>query len=90
LISVFSDLLRGRSRLLIGLAPLFALPAVYAAAGMPIYLSLHSDPAKPVQYLAGMATLAFCAAIVVGATLLADRWRDLTAARGATLEAVAR
>jgi hypothetical protein len=78
LIYVLSSLLRGWSRLLIGLAPLFALPAVYAASGMPIYLSLHSDPAKPIQYLAGVATLAFCAAIVVGATLLAERSPELS------------
>jgi hypothetical protein len=81
LIYVFSSLLRGPSRLLIALVPLFALPAVYAASGMPMYVSLHSAPAKPVQYLAGVATLLFCAAIVVGATALAERWRELNGSR---------
>lgn len=76
LIYILGTRLRGPSRWLIGLVPLFSLPAVYAAAGMPMYVALHSNVSKLVQYAAGAATLAFCAAIVVAATLVAERWRE--------------
>ena len=56
LIYILSARLGGRSRWLIGLVPLFSLPAVYAAAGMPMYVALHADVSKLVQYLAGAAT----------------------------------
>jgi hypothetical protein len=75
LIYVLGTRLRGTRRLLIGLAPLLSLPAVYAAAGMPIYVALHSSTAKSAQYLAGVATLAFCLAIVIAGTALVERWR---------------
>lgn len=75
LIYMFGTRVRGASRLLIGLAPLFALPAVYASAGMPMGVVLHGDTSKPVQYLAGVATLGFCAVIVVAGTAMAERWR---------------
>lgn len=76
LIHLLDSMLTGPRRLLIALAPIFALPAVYAAAGMPIYLSLHSDPPKAVQVLAGAATLALCTAITVAATGVGARWRS--------------
>ncbi len=62
--------LQGRRRWLIGIVPVFSLPAVYAAAGMPMYVALHSDTSKLVQYVAGVATLVFCALVVAAATLL--------------------
>lgn len=76
LIYLLGTLLRGRARLLIGVVPVFSLPAVYAAAGMPMYVALHGQTAKVVQYLAGAATLLFCALVVVAATAIAARWRD--------------
>lgn len=69
--------LTGARRALIGLAPLFALPAVYASAGMPMGVALHGDVSKPVQYGAGLATLALCAVFVVAGTALAARWRAI-------------
>ncbi|HWF53215.1 MAG TPA: hypothetical protein VG223_01245 [Solirubrobacteraceae bacterium] len=75
LIYTLGTRLRGAHRAWIALAPLFALPAVYAAAGMPIYVALHSHTAKSVQYLAGVATIAFCAAIVYAGTAVAEWWR---------------
>lgn len=76
LIYILGERLTGLDRWLIGLVPLFSLPAVYAAAGMPMYVALHSDVSKPVQYAAGAATLAFCAAIVAAASLVAERSRE--------------
>lgn len=73
LIHLLDGLVHGRARWLIGVVPVFSLPAVYAATGMPLYLGLHSEVSKPVQYLAGAATLAFCAVVVAAATLLAER-----------------
>jgi hypothetical protein len=74
LIYVLGTRLSGARRLLIGLVPLFALPAVYAAACMPMYVALHSQTSKLVQYLAGVATLALCAAVTAAATAIAAWW----------------
>ncbi|WP_372789387.1 hypothetical protein [Paraconexibacter sp.] len=89
LIYLLGTVLEGRRRLLIGIVPVFSLPAVYAAAGMPMYVALHGETAKGVQYLAGVATLLFCAVVVVAATLIAERWREgeLGGTRSAAREA---
>jgi hypothetical protein len=79
LIYLLGTQLRGRQRLLIAIVPIFALPAVYAAAGMPLYVALHADTSKLVQYVAGAATLGFCALVVAAGTLIAARWRQLLA-----------
>ena len=39
-----------------------------------MYIALYSDVPKGVQWLAGVATLALCAAIVVAVTAAAQRW----------------
>jgi hypothetical protein len=75
LIYVLGTQLTGARRLLMGLVPLFALPAVYAAACMPMYVALHSQTSEAVQYLAGIATLALCAAVTAAATAIAAWWR---------------
>ena len=47
-----------------------------------MYVALHSDTSKLVQYVAGVATLVFCALVVAAATLLTasagprSRWRS--------------
>jgi hypothetical protein len=69
------DLLHGWRRLGIVVVPTLALPAVYASAGWPMYLALYSDVPKGVQWLAGAATVALCALIVVAVTKAAERWR---------------
>jgi hypothetical protein len=71
LIAILGAELHGARRLLIGVVPIFSLPAVYAAAGMPMYVALHSETSKLVQYLAGIATLVFCALVVAAGTLIA-------------------
>jgi hypothetical protein len=58
----------GRHRAWLFAVPCVALPAVYASCGFPMYVALHADVGKPVQYLAGAATLALCAATVGCAT----------------------
>ncbi len=75
LIFMLGTRLKGPSRWLIGLVPVFSLPAVYAAAGMPMYVALHADVGRPVQYAAGVATLALCFLVVLAATTIVDRWR---------------
>ena len=65
----------GWRRLTLVFVPTVALPAVYAAAGWPMYLALYSHVPKVVQYLAGLTTLGLCAAIVVCAAAAAEHWR---------------
>ncbi|MCW3063602.1 MAG: hypothetical protein JWN32_774 [Solirubrobacterales bacterium] len=77
LLYVLGSRLRGWRRLWLVFVPTVALPAVYASAGWPMYLALHSDVPKVVQYLAGFLTLALCAAIVACAAAAA-RARALT------------
>jgi hypothetical protein len=76
LIYILGTKLHGASRALLGVVPLFSLPAVYAAAGMPMYVALHSETATLVQYVAGIATLAFCALVVLAATAIVQAWRS--------------
>jgi hypothetical protein len=75
LLFILDTQLRGWRRVFAMLAPMLALPAVYAAAGFPIYVGLYSHISKPVQYLAGIVTLALCAAIVFCCTWAAEAWR---------------
>jgi hypothetical protein len=81
LIYIAGTQLTGRRRWLVGIVPIFSLPAVYAAAGMPMYVALHAETSKLVQYLAGAATLAFCTVVVLAATAIAARWRVMSAGR---------
>jgi hypothetical protein len=75
LLYILGTRVTGRWRPALLLVPTIALPAVYAAAGWPMYVALYSDVPKSVQFLAGLLTLALCAAIVVCATAAAERWR---------------
>ncbi|OPX11973.1 hypothetical protein [Mycobacterium sp. AT1] len=76
LIYLLGTMLKGKKRILIGVVPLFALPAVFASSCVFMYASLHSSPSKPVQYLAGIASMAFIAVIVAATSALAARWRQ--------------
>jgi chromate transport protein ChrA len=75
LLYILGTRVTGRWRPALVLVPTVALPAVYAAAGWPMYVALYSHVPKSVQWLAGLLTLALCAAIVVVATAAAERWR---------------
>jgi hypothetical protein len=75
LLYILGTRVKGRARLTLVLVPTVALPAVYAAAGWPMYLALHSHVPKVVQYLAGLTTLGLCASFVVCAAAAAERWR---------------
>jgi hypothetical protein len=55
--------------------PCVSLPLVYAACGFPMYVALYSDVPESVEYVAGLATLALCAAFVGCATKAAELWR---------------
>lgn len=79
LLFILGSRVRGGARVALAFVPAVALPAVYASAGWPIYLALHSQVSKPVQYLAGVVTLGLCAAIVVCAVAAAEHWRRTTA-----------
>jgi hypothetical protein len=56
--------LHGWSRMLVVLIPPFALGATYAGTGWPMYVALHADVPVVFDYLAGLTTLALCAAVV--------------------------
>jgi hypothetical protein len=71
LLYVLGTRLRGAWRLSLVFVPTVALPAVYAAAGWPMYVALYSNVPKAIQYL----TLGLCAAIVVCAVAAAEHWR---------------
>lgn len=75
LVYILETMLTGARRLLIGLVPIFSLPAVYAAGCGPMYTTMHADVSKAVQYLAALVTLALISAIVAGASAIAMRWR---------------
>ncbi len=75
LLYVFGDVVHGWKRVFAFVIPVLSLPAVYASAGAPMYVALYADVPKGVQWLAGVATLALCAAIVGAATWGAERWR---------------
>lgn len=68
--------LRGWCRLAVGVIPTMALPATYAATGWPLYVALHADVPRVVEYLAGVATLGLCATLVIASTRMAERWRS--------------
>jgi hypothetical protein len=76
LLYAFGDVVHGWKRAFAFVIPTLALPAVYASAGWPMYLALYSDVPKSVQWLAGAATLALCALVVVAVTAAAERWRS--------------
>jgi hypothetical protein len=78
LLYAFGDAVTGWKRAFAVVIPTLTLPAVYAAAGWPMYLALYSDVPKVVQWLAGAATLALCASIVAAVTYAAVRWRQHT------------
>ncbi len=75
LLYILGTRVTGWRRPALALVPTVALPAVYAAAGWPMYVALYSNVPKLVQSLAGVLTLGLCAAIVVVAVAAAERWR---------------
>ncbi|MBI3216203.1 MAG: hypothetical protein HYZ38_20490 [Mycobacterium sp.] len=75
LIYLLGTMLKGKRRILIGVVPLFALPAVFASSCVFMYVSLYSSPSKPAQYLAGIASMVFIALIVGATSAVAVRWR---------------
>jgi hypothetical protein len=79
LLYVLGTRVTGRRRLALALVPTVALPAVYAAAGWPMYVALYSNTSKLVQYLAGLMTIGLCAAFVAGAAAAAEHWRQAEA-----------
>lgn len=81
LLYAFGDVARGWKRAFAFVIPTLSLPAVYASAGWPMYVALYSDVPKGVQWLAGAATLALCAAVVAAVTYGAARWRAATQPR---------
>jgi hypothetical protein len=83
LLYILGTRVRGAWRLSLLFVPAVALPAVYAAAGWPMYVALYSHVPKALQYVAGLVTLGLCAAIVVCAVAAAERWRASEAAASA-------
>ncbi|ORA07579.1 hypothetical protein [Mycobacterium arosiense] len=56
---------------------LIILPVGYAATSWPGYFALYSDLPTAVNWLMSAALLSLCAAMAVGATYLASRWRSM-------------
>lgn len=64
LIYALGSRVQGLNRVWLFAVPCVTLPAVYASAGFPMYTALYTDVPEAIEYLAGIATLALCAAFV--------------------------
>jgi hypothetical protein len=73
---VLGERARGAPRALLGLvAPVVALPMVFASTTWPLYLSNHGDLPTAVDWLAAALTIALGFAAVPLITGLAERWQ---------------
>jgi hypothetical protein len=72
LLFVLADRLHGWSRAWLVAVPGISLAAVYAGAGWPMYDALNANVGVLVDWVAGAATLAMCAAIVWATAAAAD------------------
>lgn len=67
----------GWRRLVAGLfIPIFALPMMFAATGLPLYIALYSDLPTVFDYVAVAALLLMIWVAVAGTVRLTELWRD--------------
>jgi hypothetical protein len=68
---------QGWRRGLMIFVPMLPLPAVFAAASFPMYITNYADVGTGVRWVAAATSMFFIAAIVVATTAAIERWRAM-------------